>query len=106
MPKLIQKITFYTHSNFRQELSLDVLSKEFSVSRNHLGATFKKWFGMPYNEYLNNIRLKYACNLLTSTDLSVKEIAFESGYHSVEYFLFKFKNSLNLTPGEYRKTTR
>lgn len=105
-PKLIQQAIAYTHSNFRQDLSLEILAKQLSISKNHLGVTFKNWIGSSYNDYLNTIRLKYACNLLTVSDLSVKEIAFASGYHSVEYFVYRFKYNLNVTPGEYRQQTK
>lgn len=102
-PKLIQQAIAYTHSNFRKNLTLEILAKYLSISKNHLGVTFKKWIGSSYNDYLNTVRLKHACNLLSVSDLSIKEIAFESGYHSVEYFVYRFKYNLNVTPSEYRK---
>ena len=48
-------------------------------------------------------RLKYACGLLCTSSLSVKQIAFESGYNSAEYFVYVFKQKLGVTPSEYRK---
>ena len=62
-----------------------------------------KWTGAGFSEYVNTARIKYACNLLTTTDLSVKEIAFSSGYNSVEHFMYVFKKKTADTPANYRK---
>ena len=101
--KLVQKAMAYIHSNFRFDISLEQMAKDLSVSVNYMGAVFKKWVGVSFNEYLNTVRLKNACNMLETTDLSVKEIAFASGYKSVEYFLYRFKNNLKTTPTAYKK---
>ena len=83
-------------------MHLEKVSKELSISQNHLGSLIKKEIGMSFSEYLNSVRLKYACDLLKSTNLSVKEIAFSSGYSSVEYFLYIFKQKLKTAPTKYR----
>lgn len=102
--RLIQKILAYIHSHFKEDISLEKLSDIFSVSPNYIGKLFKKSTGIPFNTYINNIRLRYACNLISSGNFSVKEIAFASGYNSVEYFLYCFKKTFSFTPSEYRKT--
>ena len=79
-----------------------MLANRFSVSVNYLGSLFKKNMGTSFNEYLNNVRLRYACSLLQSSELSVKEVAFASGYNSTEYFLYIFKKKMGMTPREYK----
>lgn len=101
MPQLIQQAVVYVNTNFREKLTLGGLAKELSVSANHLGSLFKKYLKTSFNEYLNNIRLKYACKLLLTGDLTVKEVAFESGYSSVEYFSYTFKKMMHMSPGVY-----
>lgn len=99
---LIRQVVAYINSNFRQDISLDSLSAELSYSSSYIGHLFKAETGLSFNKYLNTLRLKYACNLLTVSDLTIKEIAFSSGYNSVEYFLYIFKKQLGMAPSQYR----
>lgn len=98
----VQRAIYYIYENFREPLSLDILSKKLSLSKNHLGMLIKRETGMSFNEYLSSVRLKCACDLLKTTNMTVKEIAFASGYGSVEYFLYIFKQRLKTTPTKYR----
>ena len=104
VPSLLQNAVAYIRNNFRQPLSLGLLAKHCNVTPNYLGVQFAKKMGISFSDYLNTVRLRYACNLLDSTDLTVKEIAFASGYNSVEYFGYVFKNVLGVSPLEYKKT--
>lgn len=101
-PTLVQRAVTRIHTHFRSDISLAALAEEFSVSVNYLGSLFRKTTGMTFHDYLNMVRLKYACSLLVSSKMSVKEIAFESGYRSVEYFLYVFKRKLSMPPTGYR----
>ena len=67
-----------------------------------MGHLFKTEIGYTFHEHLNILRLKYACRLLWTSDMTVKEIAFASGYSSVEYFQYAFKKTMRITPNQYR----
>lgn len=99
---LVQQATNYIKKNFRSDLSLKAISRELSVTPKHLGSVFKQKMNINFNDYLNNLRLNYACNLLLSSDLSIKEIAYNSGYNSEQYFIYIFKKYIRLTPSEYK----
>lgn len=100
---LIQKTIAYINGNFRERITLESVAKEVSATPNYLGTLIKKNIGMGFCDYLNNIRLKYACELLSSSDLSVKEVSYASGYSSKEYFSYIFKSKIGITPLLYRK---
>lgn len=102
-PPPIRQAVTCLRANFHKNLTLESLAKELGFSPNYLGQLFKSETGSTFNEYLNNLRLKYACSLLSFSELTVKEIAFASGYNSVEYFLYQFKKNLRTTPSQYRK---
>lgn len=104
IPTLLQKAVAYIHNNFREPLSLGSVAKHCNVTPNYLGVQFSKKMGISFSDYLNTVRLRYACNLLDGTDLSCKEIAFASGYNSVEYFGYTFKKALSISPLEYKKS--
>lgn len=95
----------YLQANFKNDISLPELASEFSFTPNYCGQILKKATGISFNDYLNNLRVKYACELLLSTDLSIQNIAFDSGFHSVEYFYATFKKFYGITPAKYRTLT-
>ena len=99
----VQLATTYILQNFRKDISLTSVAKELSLTPNYLGNIIKKSTQKTFHQYLNNLRQKHACTLLVSTDASIKEIAFASGYNSVEHFLLTFKKHHNITPAQYRK---
>ena len=90
-------------ARFLEDITLEELASTAFVTPNYLGALFKKWTGSTFPAYLNTVRLRHACNLLLTTDLSVKEIAFASGYRSVEHFCYTFQKMLRTTPRAFRQ---
>ena len=104
LPSLMQKAVGYLHNHFRENISLTKLAEIMFVTPNYMGASFMRWLGVSFSDYLNTLRLRHACNLLLTTNLSVKEIAFASGYNSIEHFDYIFKRKLSTTPLGYRKT--
>ena len=100
----VQAAIFYIMRNFRKDISINSAAEEICLTPKYLGAVFKKNTNSSFHEYLNRVRLKYACNMLKSSDISIKEIAYESGYNSVEHFLYVFKKHLKMTPKNYRLT--
>ena len=93
----IQRIMEYIHKNFRQNLTLTYAAKKFALSPNYFCKIFSNSMGISFNSYLNSIRLKYVGALLVSTDKAIYEIAFESGYNSVEYFRQIFKKKFEVS---------
>lgn len=102
MPVHVQKTLSYVSKNFKKNITLISLSEMLNITPNYLGAEINKYIGMTFNDYLNNLRLKYSCDLLLNTEQSIKEIAFLSGYNSVEYYVLCFKKKLLMTPTVYR----
>ncbi|MBQ8525350.1 MAG: AraC family transcriptional regulator [Clostridia bacterium] len=105
-PRQIQSLIQYINKNLSHELSLETVAAHFGISANYLGKLFKKHVGVSYNEYLNRIRLKYACSLIVSSNISMKEIAHCCGFSSLEYFYYVFKKYNNITPLQYRDKNR
>jgi YesN/AraC family two-component response regulator len=103
-PRLLQSVISHINKNYKSDVSIAVTSRKFAISPGRMGLIFSKNFGMSYNEYVNRVRLRHACKLLSSTDLTAKQIAFDCGYSSVEYFFYVFKKELKTTPGEYRSS--
>lgn len=99
---IIQDVSAWIQLHIQEDISLAQVAEKFSLTPNYLGTLFKKSMGVSYNDYLNNLRINHACHLLQTTDLSMKGVALESGYHSVEYFNYIFKKFCGITPSQYR----
>lgn len=101
--ELEQKLLIYLETHYTEDLSLEILSKEFGVSRFTLSRLFTDKLHTTFPYYVNSKRLEYACSLLLSTDLSVTQIALDSGFGSSRTFFREFKEAYHTTPREYRK---
>lgn len=103
--RIVHDMVDYLQANYRTNISLVELAAEFSLTPNYCGHLFKKIMGITYNDYLNNLRLKNACKALLSSSASIKEIAADSGFNSLEYFYTTFKKFYGVTPAKYRTLT-
>lgn len=101
-PLPIQQAITWVNDHFLEKITLEDLAKHLSLSVNYVGQLFKNQMNCSFHEYLNILRLKYACNLLATSDLPVKEVAYTAGYRSTEYFLYVFKKTMGMTPSQYR----
>lgn len=98
----IQKVLQSIQNRFREDLSLKQLAKENYLTPNYLGNLFIKETGKTCSAYLRDLRFSFAIQLLLNTNLSVKEITDECGFHSTSYFIRKFKEIYSVPPMEYR----
>ena len=99
---VVQSAASFLHKNYKYDTSLSTVAEKCYVSPGHLGFLFKKTFGISYNSYVNRIRMKHACDMLSSSGLAIKDIARECGYNSQEHFFYTFKKLFGCTPLDYR----
>ncbi len=70
-------------------------------SREHLARSMQKYYGKTCAEYINELRLNYASNLLLHTDTSVIDVCYDCGFQSVSYFYRVFKGKYGVSPKEF-----
>lgn len=104
--ELTYQIAQYVAEHYREPLTLDVLSKQLGFSRFHLSHVFSEKIGQHFSTYLSSIRTDCACALLSNTNLSVTEIAAESGFESQRTFFRAFQAHCGMTPLAYRRHTQ
>ena len=97
----LNHIIEYIKNNFQSTTFSDV-SNSLNFSKSYISKLFKKNLNITFSEYLNNIRLHKACNLIISTDMSMKEIAETVGFESQYYFSRVFKKRLLCSPSEFK----
>ncbi len=98
----IVEIINYIQNDYKN-VSLDVLSDEFHLSKPYLSKYIKEKAGMTFQEVVKEARMKKARALLRQTNQTVETVAAEVGYETVEHFNRLFKKSYGITPVQYRK---
>lgn len=93
----------YIRENYASTLTLAMVSNHVSLNYAYFSATFKKYTGKAFLEYLKDVRIENAKELLTRTDLRICEVAEKVGYDSYKNFGRVFKETVGITPAEYRK---
>lgn len=101
----IAALAEYIRKNFVEDLHIDDFMKITNLSRHYLIHTFEKQIGMSPYRYLHMCRVNYAQKLLTTTDMSVSEIAYSIGYHAPAVFIRHFKSFHGVSPGAYRSSS-
>lgn len=102
----IETVTAYINDHCAFELPLERLSKIACMGTTKLKSTFRQFHGSTITEYIQQRRMSQAEYLLSSTDLSIGQVAQTVGYKSASRFAELFRMSTGLLPGEYRKMTR
>jgi YesN/AraC family two-component response regulator len=100
----IQKFTSYIDAHYaRQDFQVADLCQEMRLSRSQLYRKIKALFGESISDYIQQVRLEKARNLLLEGKLSVAEIAYQVGYSSPDYFSTVFRSKYNVAPSQIRK---
>lgn len=103
-PAVKREILACLQERYTENLSLKELAGIFHMSEKYFSRYFKKNFQMTLTDYLNSLRLENAARLLSDTTLSVTEVAFQSGFNNVSYFIRTFKAAFGCSPLRYRKS--
>lgn len=83
-------------------LSVDLIAEQFGYSSNYYARLFKTITGYYVNDYIRQLRIARAQELLLNTDKTIEEIAEETGFSTSNYFYTVFKKETGLTPTAYR----
>lgn len=86
------------------DFSVAELSRALNLSTSQLHRKIKSLTGQSSGKFIRHIRLQKACELLKDPEITNAAVAFDTGFRDVDYFYRVFKQTFNITPGEYRKT--
>ncbi len=103
VPARVLAAQAYLDGNSSQETTLDGLASFVGLSASHLSAEFRKHVGMPPMRYLLESRLTRAAYLLANINMSISEVAHESGFRDPLYFSRQFRKRFGLSPRPYRQ---
>jgi AraC-like DNA-binding protein len=103
LPAYIIDARSFINLNYSEQITLDVLSKKLSINKFYIQKLFKRYMGLSPNEYLIQIRLTRAKQLLRTTNLPISQIATDVGVSNIGHFINQFKQHEGITPGGYRQ---
>ena len=94
----------YLRENYFSDSCIADVPNAVHISAAECCRIFKRSYGCTMTSYLTAYRLQRASEMLIKTDLSISEIAYKAGFHSLSYFTKLFREQLNATPSAYRRS--
>ncbi|MDF2590537.1 MAG: response regulator receiver protein [Clostridia bacterium] len=98
----IRRIINYIHKNYNKDISLDNIADEFDIHKVYLARIFKEEAGQSVNEYIRNLRIERAKELLRNTNDRINEIVYKIGFNNPQSFYMLFKKYVGVNPNEFR----
>ena len=102
----IQMAIGYIQEHFAENLTVNVLAEHYGMSPNYFSSMFKKEMSRSAVNYITELRINQARELLYHSELSVGDISKKVGYEDSQYFFRVFKKYLGMTPLQYREESR
>ncbi len=100
--KFLQKVTDTVNNNISEVVfGVLELSKELGISRVHLHRKLKSIANVSPNEFIKNIRMQRACELLMQLEFTISEVCYKVGFNSPAYFSSCFKSCYQISPSEF-----
>ena len=104
--RMIDSIIQYIQLHFCDDISTAMLAEKFGLSSSYISNLLKQELGIRYNDYITQLRMNHAKQMLLTTNESVKSITTACGYYSQSHFTKLFSEYEKCTPLEYRKKHR
>lgn len=102
----IDQVCSYLAANYAQKLSLAEVATQFYLSPYYLSRLFRRVTGQSIVDYINSRRIEAAQRLLESTDLSISDVAEQTGFSTAAHFRRVFRELMGMSPLQYRKGHR
>jgi AraC family transcriptional regulator of arabinose operon len=99
---IAEKVMEWVETHYMEPFELNQLAQAIHLSPNHISAAFKQIVGSSITEYLTARRIRQACWLLKSGDLSIQQIGLAVGLGNFSYFCQLFKKHVGLTPYQFK----
>lgn len=102
----MKNMVAYIQKNYRSKVTLSEICEAGNVGKSKCNVLFDKYMNMSPIEYVKNLRIEQGAKLLTLSDMSVTDIAYEVGFTDSSYFSKAFSKKIGITPLKYRSIGR
>lgn len=99
----MNRIYEYVMYNFREKMTLTDISAVACLSEVAFCKYFKSHTGKSFFNFLNDIKIGYACRLLLESNMNIAEVCYESGFNNLSHFNQQFRRHLKSSPQRYRE---
>lgn len=104
-PSTAELTCLYIRENFREKISMKDICTALGRTKSAICPAFKQKYGVTVVDYLTELRIEEAKKLLLETDMTVGEIADETGFSDTSYFSKVFLKSVGISPSCYRRSS-
>lgn len=98
----ILKIMKYCSSHYKEDISVEKVSKALYISRSHISHTFNNKLKISFSDYINSLRLTEAVRLINTGEYSITQTAYLSGFPTIRTFNRAFLKRYGVSPSQYR----
>lgn len=98
-----RRILLYLQEHYHEKIAVADISGHLCMSANYFSAYFTRHFGKNFVDFLIHYRIEKACVLLTTGDYSVTQVALQTGFENISYFIKRFKAVTGMTPAVYQR---
>jgi AraC family transcriptional regulator len=106
LPAWLGRASETIRNRFTEPLALADLAKMVNVHQVHLAREYRRYYNCTIGEQIRRLRVEYACEQISSTDLSLAEIALAAGFSDQSHFTVSFKQQIGTAPSAYRKAVK
>lgn len=100
----IEEVKRYIHDNYSQDIPLEQGAFLANMAPAYFSTVFKKETGQNFVDYVNEVRIERAMELIQRNMHTITQIGFQVGFHHLSHFIRTFKKRTGITPTEYKKT--
>lgn len=98
----LEHVRVFCHCNYAREITLEEIAAYVGMNKSAFCTFMRRHAGKSLSEFVNDIRLKRAMEMLRHTDKNISDIAYDTGFANVTYFNRLFRNKYNRTPKSVR----
>ena len=99
----INQVFSFMRKNLKEDLTLEDAAKHVHMQSRSFSRFFRQITGRRFSDYLREMRVGEACDLLQNTDLPITDVCFSVGFNNISWFNRCFMESKKVTPREYRR---
>lgn len=99
----VQDLLVYLNGNYHKDITSEWIEEQFDTNFDYLNRVFKQSTGKPIFTYLNEIRIRRACEMIATTSMKITVIAFRCGFQDESYFSKVFKKHVGISPKLYEQ---
>lgn len=102
----LEKVYDYVMNNFQEGIEINHIADLVSMNKSSFCRYFKQTTQRTFTEFLNEVRIGFACKMLMEKQMSILEVSYHCGYNNISHFNRQFRKKMQLSPSEYIQQRR